>query len=234
MNPKPGTTLKWLAICALLQTAQALATERQDLSGLPSVAENYLKTQTAGLPGKVTIAINQPDARLKLPACASLEAFMPPGSRSVGKTTVGLRCLSPSNWAIYLPAHIRHIGNYVSAAAGLGSGQPITADSLLLRSADLGNLPDDVVTDPAKAIGMSLTTNLTPGMPLRQGQLRAPMAVQQGQAAQLVVSGNGFIIHSAGRALANAKLGQTVRIRTESGQIISGTARAENVVAVSN
>lgn len=226
--------LKVLAVWSALQSASAMATEWQSLPLLHSLADNYLKTQTAGLPGKVSFTVNPADVRTRLPACTSLEAFMPPGSRSAGKTTVGIRCLAPSSWAIFLPAHIRQIGNYVSAAVGLTSGQPITADKLLQRTADLGALPDDVVTNPEQVIGMNLTAGVAPGTPLRQSLLRAPQVVQQNQTTRLILNGNGFVIHSEGRALANAHVGQSVQIRTGAGQIVSGIARVDHAVDISN
>jgi flagella basal body P-ring formation protein FlgA len=234
MNMNLSFLLKTLAVWAALQNASATATEWQSLPPLHGLAESYLKAQTAGLPGKVSFSVNQADARTHLPACISLEAFMPPGSRSVGKTTVGIRCLVPSSWAIFLPAHIRQTGNYVSAAVRLMPGQPITADSLLQRTADLGELPDDVATDPGQVIGMNPISGVAPGAPLRQSLLRAPQVVQQNQTTRLTLNGNGFVIHSEGRALANAHVGQSVQIRTEAGQIVSGIARVDHTVDISN
>jgi hypothetical protein len=66
---------------------------------MPSV---FLKTQTVGLPGKVMIQVTPP--RSALPACSALDAFQPAGSRGIGKITVGVRCLAPSQWTVYLPA----------------------------------------------------------------------------------------------------------------------------------
>ncbi|MEQ1591626.1 MAG: flagellar basal body P-ring formation chaperone FlgA [Thiobacillaceae bacterium] len=226
--------LKVLAVWATLQSASSPAAERQSLPQLQGLAESYLKTQTAGLPGKLSFTVNPVDVRTHLPACSTLEAFTPPGSRNVGKTTVGIRCLAPSNWAIFLPAHIRQIGNYVSAAVGLMPGQPITADSLLQRSADLGALPDDVVTEPAQVIGMNLISGIAPGAPLRQSLLRTPQVVQQNQTTRLILNGNGFVIHAEGRALTNAHIGQSVQIRTEAGQIVSGIVRVDHTVDISN
>jgi flagellar basal body P-ring formation protein FlgA len=232
MNRQITNHLKWLLLLTSIHGGYTLAAERQDTSQIQQTAESFLRTQTAGLPGKVTVNVNKPDARANLAPCAALEAFMPNGSRSWGKTTVGVRCLAPSNWTVYLPARVHVIGDYVAAAVALKPGQDIGAENLLLRSGDLGELPGDVVTDPAQAIGLNMISGLAPGAPVRRELLRAPQAVQQGQTTRLVVSGSGFVIHSEGRALANANVGQMVQVRTETGQLVSGIARADHVVDV--
>lgn len=70
------------------------------------------------------------------------------------------------------------------------------------------------------------------GQPLRADWLRAPVAVQQGQIVKLFARGNGFSVSHDGRALATAQSGQTVQIRTGSGQVVSGVARPGGLVEV--
>ena len=232
MNRQITHHLQALLLLTSIHGGYALAAERQDLAQIQQTGESFLRAQAAGLPGKVTVHVNKPDARTNLAPCAALEAFMPGGSLSWGKTTVGVRCLAPSNWTVYLPARVHVIGDYVATAVALKPGQAIDAGNLLLRSGDLGELPGDVVTDPAQAVGRSVINGLAPGAPVRRELLRAPQAVQQGQTTRLVVSGTGFVIHSEGRALANANVGQMVQVRTETGQLVSGIARADHVVDV--
>lgn len=221
-----------LALAILAMPGLGLAAERQDPMQTQQTAERFLKTQTAGLPGKVSVSVNKPDSRANLPACEALEAFQPKGSRIWGRTTVGVKCLAPSPWTIYLSASIQVIGDYVTTATALKQGQVISADNLLVRSADLGELPVDVITDPAQAIGSSTISGLAPGAPLRRELLRAPQAVQQGQSIRLVLNGPGFSIGSEGKALANASVGQVVQVRTPAGQVVSGVALAGNAVDV--
>ncbi len=223
---------KSILVLAAMLAATAIAAERQDASLARETAERFLKTQTAGLPGQATIHVNSPDARLKLAPCASFETFLPPGSRAFGKTTVGVRCVAPTAWTIYLPATVRVIGEYVSTAAALAPGQTLAPADLAIRTADLGGLPADTLTRMEDGVGMRLVSGLAAGTPLRRTLLRPPRAVQQGQTVSLVVNAEGFEIRSEGRALANADLGQNVSIRTPGGQIVSGIARAGQVVDI--
>lgn len=221
--------LRWVAACVLLPAA-AHAAGLQDPAAVQAQAERFLRTQSAGLPGRVTIQVQPP--RAALPACAALDAFQAPGVRSIGKTTVGVRCMVPQRWTVYLVAQVSAMGQYVVARGPLRARQEISADDLLLREGDLGNLPADVATDPEALVGFRAVSAIAAGAPLRAGLLRPPLVVQQGQPTRLVMSGPGFTVQSEGQAMANASRGDRVRVKTRSGQIVSGIAQDGQQVVI--
>jgi flagella basal body P-ring formation protein FlgA len=221
---------KWLAAACLCVSAVVQAADLQDPAVLQAHAERYLKTQTSGLPGTVTILVKPPSS--KLPACASLDAFQPEGSRSIGKITVGIRCLAPSQWTVYLPAQVRVISQYAVTREPVSANHVLTAADITLREGDLGSLPTDVVTDADAMLGYRSVSGLAAGAPLRSTLLRPPLVVQQGQITRLVLNGPGFSVQSAGQALANAGRGDRVRVKTDSGQVVSGVARDSQQVVV--
>ncbi|ODU48918.1 MAG: flagella basal body P-ring formation protein FlgA [Thiobacillus sp. SCN 63-374] len=220
----------WLAAACLSLAAAVHAAGPQDPAALQAHAERFLKTQTSGLPGKVTIQVKPP--RTTLPACSALDAFQPAGSRSIGKTTVGVRCLAPAPWTVYLPAQVRVIGPYAVTRQPLPANHVLTAADIALREGDLGSLPADVVTDAEAMLGYRAVSGLAAGAPLRSALLRPPLAVQQGQVTRLVLNGPGFSVQSEGQALANAGRGDRVRVKTRSGQVISGVAHDGQQVVV--
>ena len=221
---------KWLAAVTCLCLSTAIHAANQDPAALQSHAERFLKMQTAGLPGKVTIDVKPP--RGALPACAALDAFQPAGSRAIGKTTVGVRCLAPSPWTVYLAAQVRVIGRYVVTSQPLPANHVLTAADITLREGDLGSLPTDVVSDADEMLGFRTVSGLAAGAPLRNALLRPPLAVQQGQTTRLLLNGPGFSVQSEGQALANASRGDRVRVKTVSGQVISGVAQDGQQVVV--
>lgn len=220
----------WLVAACLCVSALARAADGQDPAVLQAHAERFLKTQTGGLPGKVSVQVKPP--RAAMPACSALDAFQPPGSRSVGRITVGVRCLAPSQWTVYLPAQVRVIGAYAVTRQPLPANHVLTADDIALREGDLGSLPADVVTDADAMLGYRAVSGLAAGAPLRSAMLRAPLAVQQGQVTRLVLNGPGFSVQSEGQALANASRGDRVRVKTPSGQVVSGIAQDGQQVVV--
>jgi flagella basal body P-ring formation protein FlgA len=205
---------------------------RQDLPALKALVAQYLQTQAGGLPGQVTVTVGAIDPRMNLAACPAPEPFQQPGARAWGKTTVGVRCTAPSAWTVYIQAQVSVLADYVAAAVPLAQGQAIDASQLVLMKGDLAALPNGIVTDLAQAVGRSATVSLPAGMPLRLDTLRSKPVVQQGQAVRLVSSGDGFSVSGDARSIGTAGEGQLVQVRTASGAILSGTARAGGVVQV--
>ena len=168
------------ACCASLASAQTAATGRQNVNALRTVVEQFLQTQTAGLPGDVTVKVGAIDSRTALAACPAPEAFLQPGARAWGKTTVGVRCTAPSNWTIFVQAQVNVQADYVAAALPLAQGQPIEQSQLVLVKGDIAAMPNGIITDMAQAIGRTPTVSLAAGTPLRLDTLRSRPVVQQG------------------------------------------------------
>ncbi|MEN3277059.1 MAG: flagellar basal body P-ring formation protein FlgA [Massilia sp.] len=230
--------LKRLKLLAVLLLAAQLpaqaapaASARQDGAALRKAAEQFLQTQSAGLPGKVTIKVGAVDPRLSLASCPAPEAFQQPGARPWGKTTVGVRCTAPS-WTVFLQAQVSVVADYVTAAVPLAQGQPIEAVQLATVQGDIAAMPNGIITDMAQAIGRTPTVSLPAGTPLRLDALKSKPVVQQNQAVRIVSRGENFSVSGEGKAIGNAGEGQVVQVRTPRGAIISGTARMGGIVEV--
>jgi flagella basal body P-ring formation protein FlgA len=223
-------------LLAALASAPALAQQqtaaRQDPAALRSVVEQFLQTQTAGLPGKASVKVGAIDPRLSLAACPAPEAFLQPGARAWGKTTVAVRCSAPTAWTVYIQAQVSVLADYVAAAVPLAQGQPLEQGQLVLMQGDIASMPNGIITDMAQAIGRSPTVSLAAGTPLRLDTLKSKPVIQQGQMVRLVSTGAGFSVSSEARAIGTAGAGQVVQVRTPTGAIVSGTAKAGGLVEV--
>lgn len=204
----------------------------QNLGSVRTIVENFVRQQTTELSGQVNLTIGSIDPRLRLPACDKPEAFVPAGSHLWGNTTVGVRCASESLWTIYVPVTVKVMGQVLVTARPLAAGQAVSQGDLLVQQGDLTQLPTGILSDPEQALGKTITVSVPAGQPVRLDMLRAPMVIKQGQAVRLVAKGGGFQVSSEGKALSNAGLGQTVSVRTLSGQVISGVARENGVVEI--
>lgn len=231
MNHLTRTLFAALSLIPLLGQA-APAPARQDANALRAVAEQFLLTQAAGLPGEVSVKIGAVDPRTALAHCPAPEAFLQPGARAWGKTTVGVRCTAPSVWTIFIQAQVNVKAEYVAAAVPLAQGQPVEQGQLMLVKGDIAAMPNGIITDMGQAIGRTPTVSLAAGTPLRLDTLKSKPVVQQNQAVRLVLNGNGFSVSSEGRAIGTAGEGQVVQVRTASGTVVSGTAKAGGMVEV--
>lgn len=235
MKPRLSARLRTLTLAGLaglLATPAVQAQPRQDAAALKRTVEEFLTVQTGGLPGQVTVAVGAIDPRLSLAACPAPQAFFSPGARAWGKTTVGVRCTAPSNWTIYIQASVTVVGDYIASAVPLVQGQDIEERQLVKLQGDLTTLPPGIATDVSQVVGRSANVSLPPGTPLRLDTLRSKPVVQPGQLVRLVSSGNGFSVSSEARAMSAAGDGQVVRVKTASGQQISGIAKAGGTVEV--
>lgn len=247
MTPRLTSTTLRLAAIALLSTAALSAQAQQqpagqqaqprqaayhDRAALKRTVEEFLQVQTGGLPGQVTVAVGAIDPRMNLAACAEPQAFFMPGARAWGKTTVGVRCATPTAWTVYIQASVTVIGEYVASAAPLAQGQTIEAGQLVMLKGDLTMLPAGIATDIGQVVGRSSNSSLPPGTPMRIDTLRTKPVVQSGQLVRLVSSGAGFSVSAEARAMSTAGDGQVVQVKTSGGQQITGIAKVGGLVEV--
>lgn len=226
------TTMRRLALISALAAASHSPLAAGAPGGLEEAIKRFAQIQTQGYPGTVQITVGPLDPRSQLGPCSSYEPFIPAGSRLWGKTNIGVKCVSPSLWTVYVPISISVSGHYLKTARMLAAGQAITGNDIEVVSGDLTALPDGILTDPAQAIGKPPRIGLAAGQPLRADQIVVPPAIRQGQTVKLITRGPGFSVSSEGKALTNAGEGQTVQVRGASGQTVSGIARAGGVVEI--
>lgn len=221
-----------LLATALIPVLSASVLAHQDPLPVKQAVEEFLRSQTAGLPGRVSFTVGDLDPANQLTPCPSLQVGMPAGAKSWGRTNVSVRCQVDQGWAVFLPVHIRVVTDYLVTARPLAQGQTVTSGDLARREGDLSDLPTGILTDERQAIGRTITMSIAAGRPLRADLLRQPVVVQQNQSVRVVSQGPGFQVANEGRALNNGVDGQVVQVRLNNGQIVSGIARTGGVVAI--
>lgn len=182
---------------------------------------------------RVDVTVGQLDPRLQLAPCARSEPFIPTGARLWGRAHVGLRCVEGASWSVLLPVTVRIYGPALVAARPLNALAPLTQDDVQLADVEWTREPQGVVTDMQQLANRVLQRPVATGQPIALTALRAPVVITQGDPVKLVGTGLNFSISSQAIALSSAQDGQSVRVRTESGRVLSGTARAGRQVDVS-
>ncbi|MDR1647187.1 MAG: flagellar basal body P-ring formation protein FlgA [Zoogloeaceae bacterium] len=194
--------------------------------------ENYVRAELGGQPGFVGVQAGPLDPRLRLPACVRFEVFAPTGVRLVGNVNLGVRCLDPTRWSLYVPTRIRIERDYAVAATALPAGHRLEVQDLHFVRGDLGQIPASAITEAEAAIGKTLKNALAAGQTLRREALTEPQVIQRGQRVRLVYQGTGFSATNEGQALNPASLGQPVQVRTQSGAVVGGIAAEDGTVRV--
>lgn len=217
-----------LCMASVAHSLAAWGASQQSHAEIRAAADDFVRTQLSGLPGKIMIKVGKIDRRIALAACPKLEPFTPPGGRLFGNATVGVRCVSGSSWTLFVPVQVKINTDLLIAVRPLQQGQVLRREDIAIQN---GNLTDPgVLVDPAHAVGKVLKFGVGAGQALKQNMLRSPFSVTEGQIVQIQVAGQGYRINYEGQALNNAAEGQSLRVRTASGQVISGLAQADGSV----
>lgn len=172
------------------------------------------------------------DPRLKLAPCTRIEPQIPSGARAWGLTRIALRCVSgPVRWQVYLPLTVRVWAPAAVTTAALPAGSTLTAKDLQLAEVDLAEKHSPAFTTAGDLIGRTLAIALPAGATLRADLLRQRQWFQAGETVAVVAQGQGYAVSGEAQALGNGVEGQPVRLRTQSGRIITampvGTRRVE-------
>ena len=196
----------------------------------PELLRLYLQKETAGVPGRVEVSIGNPNSRLQLAPCNNMQPFLPTGANLWGRSTLGVRCTEGATWQVFLPVHVRVYGQAPVAARPLNAGENLVAADIRFEEVELSRYAAGAIADPTQLEDKQLARQVAAGQPLMRDQFRARPVLGPGDMVKLVYSGPGFAVSTQARALTAATDGQSVRVVTESGKTISGTARPNRVV----
>jgi flagella basal body P-ring formation protein FlgA len=182
---------------------------------------------------RVEIEPGRLDPRLRLAPCERIEPYLPPQARAWGRSRVGLRCVQgPSAWNVYLPVVVKVFAPAWVAAAPLAAGTVLEAGQLQQAEVDWAAAATPPLTDASKLVGRALARPLPAGAPVRVADLKQRQWFASGDTVQLVARGNGFSVGGEGQAMSPGIEGQTVRVRTDNGRVLSGQAVGQNRVEV--
>lgn len=215
-----------LALLAIVAVAGARAGED---SGLQQQVRQFASTSLVTKDGtRVEVEVGSLDPRLKLAPCNEIQPYLPAHARLWGKSRIGLRCASgPTRWNVFLPITVKVYAKALVATRALPAGTVLAESDLAQEDVDLAEDSAVALVSPDQAVGRVLDRPLAAGRSLRQSHLKARQWFAAGETVQLVAQGPGFRVAGAGQALTAGIEGQPVRIRTESGRILTAEAVGE-------
>ena len=225
------------AIALLLALVGPLAQAQGITTGLEQqVRELALSGATPGAAGapRVEVGVGQLDPRLRLAPCQHVEPYLPDGMRLWGKSRIGLRCTQgTAKWNVYLPITVRVFGTALVARNGVSAGAVLAADDLAQAEVDLAEDNSPALANTNLAVGRTLTHALKAGQSLRQSHLRARQWFAAGETVTVLAQGDGFSVAGEAQALNPGIEGQPVRVRTESGRVLTGLPVGDRRVELS-
>ena len=205
-------------------------------SGLEKQVRDLALTATpSATPGvrRFEVSVGQLDARLRLAPCLQVRPYLPEGMRLWGKSRIGLRCVQGAvKWNVYLPITVKAFGPALVATSGAAAGSVLSAADLSSAEVDLAEDSSAPLTRTEQAVDRTLARALKPGESLRQSHLKARQWFAAGETVTVQAQGDGFCVAGEAQALNPGIEGQPVRVRTESGRVLTGQPVGERRVAL--
>ena len=226
--------LAWLCI-QFPARAEAVASEAQ----LPALAQRWVdqtlavQAARADQPLRLQGRVGPLDSRLRLAACARVEAYVPPGARLWGASRVGLRCLDGAGrWNVTIPVTVKAVGPAWVLRRDVVPGTALQEADLMQAEVDWAAEPSPVLAGREPWQGQVAARALSTGQTLRQNLVRAAQVFQAGAPVRVLVNGGSFQISSQAQALSAGVVGQPARVRMDNGRVLSGTVLDARTVQV--
>jgi flagella basal body P-ring formation protein FlgA len=219
--------------CALLWTDVA-AQSWQSLDDIRTAAVEHVRADLPPGGAKRSVEAGVIDTRLRLPVCAApLAAFTPTGVKPGANRTVGVRCLGPQPWKIYVSVRVSTRDRVLVASRPIARDAVLGSDDVRYEERDLDLLPYGYMMDAAHVAGMRLRRPAAAGDVITPSMIANAPVVARGQQVTLEAADASVHIRMAGEALGEATVGQRVRVKNlSSARIVEGIVRSPEVVEV--
>lgn len=172
------------------------------------------------------------DTRLNLPVCSQSLDIEPFSGKNSGRTTLKLSCEAPE-WSLLVPVNIRSFQQVVVAKAPITRNAVVTANVLALEEREIKPTLSDFFVDMSLVGGRLAKRAINSDQIITANMLANPDVVSKGQSVIIEATSGNFAIRTAGEALTNGGLGDTIKVRNaQSGRLVEGTVVSEGKVRI--
>lgn len=244
-NRRPGLRAFWNAVAAgvagaamLTTSAGAVQPQREAIespAAIRTAVRHFVEAQLARTSGISSLEVGALDDRLRLARCArALHAELPPGMTLQARSTVGVSCLGPVHWMIYVPVTVeRQIPVLVLRHAVL-RGSLVTGTDVGIEKRRIEGLGAAYLQSPAELQGRALRRTLAAGTTLTIDMFEPDAVVHRGQEVTLLAGSADIQVRAVGRALEDAASGGRLKVENLSSmKVVEGVAESSGVVRVS-
>ncbi|MGB5179368.1 MAG: flagellar basal body P-ring formation chaperone FlgA [Gammaproteobacteria bacterium] len=232
---KPALLLYGCLLALMAISAPAVADALQSHTSIQTSAEKFITEKVLSSHGRVPIArAGSLDSRLRLKECdQSLEAFQPAGGRSLGNTTVGVRCPGTQPWTLYVPVKVSIHDTIVVAVRPLSKGTIVQNQDVELLEKDLAVIRSGYYKDLSQVIGQQVVRTISMGTAITTPMVKPQLQIRRGQHISLVAESNGFKVRMTGEALTDGASGERIQVRNLSTRkVVEGIVHSATTVQI--
>ncbi|WP_145564462.1 flagellar basal body P-ring formation chaperone FlgA [Yersinia aldovae] len=196
-------------------------------ANLSAQVNQFFQQQYPDKESQVAVIIKTPQNQW--PQCEMPEITLPTHSRPWGNVSLSVRCNGQRR---FIQTQVQVSGRYAVATRRLAAGEKISMPDIEMKQGRLDTLPPGALLDTHFAQGAVSLRQINAGQPLTRNMLRRLWVIKAGQDVQILAQGEGFNINSTGKAMNNAAVQDSVRVRMASGQIVSGTVADNGTIQI--
>lgn len=219
-----------LLLCGFspLTAAQVYPTNqlKQDIVGFLAMEYEQLEHE------RIDISVGNLDPRLRLASCEHPIAFtIKDASGLGGNISVNAQCQSGQTWSVHVPAQVAIYRQTPTALRDIARGEQINQAHIGTTLVNISSIRQAFLLDEEAIIGKEAKRNISMGEPFRTALLDNPTAVRRGEMVTLESMAGSIKVSSSGTAMADGRVGQTIRVRNNSSErIISGVVMSQGLV----
>ncbi len=223
------------SLCGVFLSFNLSADPLQGLDEIEQLAYEYALKKAQANYDNPQIAMDSLDDRLRLQSCeGTLDVFSTKAVVDLGNQTIGVKCSIPVAWTIYVPIKVKVFKLVVVATKPLSSNHLLKQSDIKLQQRDIGSLQYGYLNKPNLVIGQQLKSPISIGTVIKPNNLHAQNIVHRGEQIMLVAMAGQMEVRMSGTALADATLGQRVRVKNStSRRIVEGIVGGPGIVEVS-
>jgi len=172
------------------------------------------------------------DPHLRIADCDKpLEAFVTGDGSLHNQTMVGVRCTGSVRWTLYISVTVQSQAEVLVARSALERGAELTSADFQLENRRVPGALSAYVTDVGSLKGQRLRRPLAGGEPLTLDALAPAFLIHRGQQVVLLARAGALEVRTAGVALGDGRVSDSIRVQNVSSQrIVEGIVRSDSVV----
>ena len=181
---------------------------------------------------RIDINVGNLDPRLKLSSCEHAIVYTIQDQTGLGgNINVRAQCKTGQPWSVHVPAQVAIYRQIPLAQRDIARGEQISQDHITSGLVNISSIRQTFLPDENAIIGKEAKRNISMGEPFKTSLLDAPTAVKRGEMVTLESMAGSIKVSSTGTALADGRIGQTIRVRNNSSErIISGVVMSQGLV----
>lgn len=210
------------------------AMELQSLQSIREAVQQFAESNVESSSGETVITVGKLDRRLRLTQCEQpLDVSFPSHVKTLGSTTVAVRCHGPKPWSLMVPTRIQQFIDVVVAARPLGRKLLLGTGDIRITRSDISMLSGGYYASLEEVYGMVMRRSVKAGTVLTSAMVKPAILIKRGEKVIINAQTGSVHVRMEGKALQEGARGELIKVKNlSSEQVIEAIVVSPGVVRV--